>query len=73
MILNLLIVGDEIVERSMKRMAKEHTIFSDGKATVNVELSTNDCPKVRTDGELGASEHGAFVVSPTKAGVASLT
>ena len=72
-ILNVLFIGDEIMERSMKRMAKEYTIFTDGKVTVNIELSTDDYPKIRTDGKLGMSEHDAFIVNPTKARVASLT
>ena len=73
LILNVLIIGDEIMEISMKRIAKECTIFPDGKVTVNIELKTDDCPKIRTNGELGASEHDTFIVNPNKAGVESLT
>ena len=54
-------------------MAKVHAIFTDGKATVNIGLSTDDHTKTRTNDELGVSGYGSFVANPTKARVASLT
>jgi len=66
--LNVLVLGGEPIQMSLKNIGKDYREFTSGKVNIFIDnFSSDDLPKIRTDSKLDVSVYDLYVVNPVQA------